>query len=72
MNNSMINPSIVELLNKVDNRYTLVTVTAKRARQLIGGANPMVRVPSNKPLTVAINEVNAGNILYETQNEGIK
>ena len=42
MNNSMINPSIVELLNKVDNRYTLVTVTAKRARQLIEGANPMV------------------------------
>ena len=32
----------------------------------------MVRVPSNKPLTVAINEVNAGNILYETQKEGIK
>lgn len=72
MNNSMINPSIVELLNKVDNRYTLVTVTAKRARQLIEGANPMVRIPSNKPLTVAINEVNAGNILYETQKEGIK
>ncbi|NLZ49807.1 MAG: DNA-directed RNA polymerase subunit omega [Clostridiales bacterium] len=72
MNNSMINPSIVELLTKVDNRYTLVTVTAKRARQLIDGSEPMVRVPSNKPLTVAINEVNAGKILYETQKEGIK
>jgi len=68
----MINPSIVELLNKVDNRYTLVTVTAKRARQLIDGAEPMVRVASNKPLTVAINEVNAGCIQYESQKEGIK
>jgi DNA-directed RNA polymerase subunit omega len=35
MNNSMINPSIVSLLEKVDNRYSLVVVTAKRSRQLI-------------------------------------
>jgi len=30
MNNSMINPSIVDLLKKVNSRYTLVTMTAKR------------------------------------------
>ena len=31
MNNSMINPSIMDLLNKVDDRYSLVTITSKRA-----------------------------------------
>lgn len=72
MNNSMINPSIVELLHKVDNRYSLVIVTAKRARQLIEGAEPMVRAGSNKALSVAINEVNTGAIVYETLKEGIK
>lgn len=72
MNNSMINPSVVELLKKVDNRYSLVIVTSKRARQLIEGAEPMVRATSNKPLTVAINEVNTGAIVYETLKEGIK
>lgn len=72
MNNSMINPSVVELLKKVDNRYSLVIVTAKRARQLIEGAEPLVRAPSNKALTVAINEVNTGAIVYETLKEGIK
>ncbi|WP_139904510.1 DNA-directed RNA polymerase subunit omega [Clostridium thermarum] len=72
MNNSMINPSIVDLLKKVDNRYSLVIVTAKRARQLIDGADPLVKTGSNKPLTVAINEVNTGAIVYESLKEGIK
>lgn len=72
MNNSMINPSVVELLKKVDNRYSLVIVTSKRARQLIDGDMPKIKVTSSKPLTVAINEVNTGEIVYEQQIEGIK
>ncbi len=65
MNNSMINPSIVDLLGKVDNRYSLVIITSKRARQIIDGSEAYVTVPSNKPLTVAINEVNDGFVKYE-------
>lgn len=72
MNNSMINPSIVELLEKVDNRYSLVIVTSKRARQVIDGAEEYVKVDSNKPLTVAINEVNEGFVTYENTKEGLK
>ncbi|MDT8716479.1 DNA-directed RNA polymerase subunit omega [Clostridium sp. 19966] len=72
MNSSMINPSIVDLLKVVDNRYSLVIVTSKRARQLIGGQQPLTKVNSNKPLTVAINEVYSGDIVYETLKEGIK
>jgi len=72
MNNSMINPSIVDLLTKVDNRYTLVTMTAKRARQLIEGEEPLVRVTSTKPVTIATNEINEGAITYETIKVGIK
>ena len=72
MNNSMINPSIVELLNKVPSRYTLVTMTSKRARQLICGAQPLIEIDSTKPVTIAINEINQGKITYETVKEGIK
>jgi DNA-directed RNA polymerase subunit omega len=72
MNNSMINPSVTELLKKVDNRYSLVIVTAKRARQLIQGDKPLTHVDTNKPLTVAINEVYTGAIVYETLKEGAK
>lgn len=72
MNNSMINPSIVDLLKKVDNRYSLVVITSKRARQIIDGSKPLIDTERNKPLTVAINEVNLGAITYETVKEGIK
>ncbi|NMM65629.1 DNA-directed RNA polymerase subunit omega [Clostridium sp. P21] len=72
MSNSMINPSIVDLLKTVDNRYTLVTITAKRARQLIEGAEPLVRITSTKPVTIAINEISQQAITYATVKEGIK
>lgn len=72
MSNSMINPSIVDLLEKVDNRYSLVVATSKRARQIIEGEKPFITVKSNKPLTIAINEIYEGAIETETTKEGIK
>lgn len=72
MNNSMINPSIVDLLKKVENRYTLVTMTAKRARQLIEGSEALVDIDSTKPVTIAIKEISDRAITYETVKEGIK
>lgn len=71
-NSNMINPSIVSLLEKVGDRYSLVVVTARRARQLIDKAEPMVKINSNKPVTVAINEINAGKIHFESLKSGIK
>ncbi|CAM2824143.1 DNA-directed RNA polymerase subunit omega [Clostridium sporogenes] len=72
MSNSMINPSIVNLLEKVDDRYSLVTITSKRSRQLIDGAKPLVDIDSTKPVTVAIHEIHEGKITYKTVKEGIK
>ena len=64
MNNSMINPSIVDLLKKVEDRYSLVIVTSRRARQIIDGSQVLTNNPSKKPLTIAVNEVNEGAISY--------
>ena len=72
MNNSMINPSVVDLLKKVEDRYSLVIVTSRRARQIIDGNEPLTLNPSKKPLTVAVNEVNEGLVSYHKSNEGIK
>lgn len=66
MVNTMINPSVVDLLKKVEDRYTLVMVTSKRARQIIGGAKPLEDANSKKPLTIAINEVNDGLVTYQS------
>ena len=42
----------------VNSRYSIVLATAKRARQIIGGEEPMIDNPSNKkPLSIAVEEV---------------
>ena len=64
MSNSMINPSVVDLLKKVEDRYSLVIVTSRRARQIIDGSQVLTNNPSKKPLTIAVNEVNEGAISY--------
>ena len=69
---SLIEPSVTELLDRVENRYRLVTIASKRARQLIDGMEPMVEKNSVNPLSVAVMEVNQGLIEYETLKDGVK
>ena len=69
---SMINPPIGELLNKVDCRYTLAVEASMRARQLIGGAQPLVTPKDTKPLVIAIEEINRGLISYSRDEKAIE
>ena len=64
----MIDPPIGELLKKVDCRYTLAVEAAKRAREIIGGAAPLIDTKETKPLSIAIEEINRGLINY-SRNE---
>ena len=68
---SMTDPTILQLLEKADCRYTLVVETSKRARQLIDGVPPLIdaKDKENMPLSVAIDEVNRGLITYERSPE---
>ena len=61
---AIVNPTIVKLCEKVDCRYTLVVETSKRARQLVGGAQPLIDAKELKPLGVAVEEVNRGLLTY--------
>lgn len=70
MNNSMINPSIVDLLKKVDNRYSLVVAAAKRARQIIDGSEVLIETNSNKPVTIAVQEIDKSALQVESDEEG--
>ena len=64
-------PPINELLEKVDCRYTLAVEAAKRARQIKGGSSPLYDAKDlNKPLVIAVEEINRGLITYE-KPEGI-
>lgn len=61
----MIYPTLSSLLEKVDSKYTLVVAVSKRARQLVDGQPKLTKVDSNKPVTIAINEINDNKIVYE-------
>ena len=67
----MINPPIGQLLEKVDCRYTLAVVASKRAREIIGGAQPLIDGKQNdsKYLTTAIEEIHRGLITYSRREE---
>ena len=58
--NSEVEPGEEKIVNS---RYSIVMATAKRARQIIGGHEPMVKVkPGEKPLSIAVDELNQGKI----------
>ncbi|CUH92570.1 DNA-directed RNA polymerase subunit omega [Herbinix luporum] len=46
----------------VNSRYSIVIATAKRARQLISGAEPLIDKEFPKPLSMAIEELYQGKV----------
>lgn len=68
----MLKPTLDELVDKVDSKYTLVVAAAKRAREIVDGKSPLVADQTNKPVTIALREIAAGKLLYERTKSGIK
>ena len=77
----MLHPSytdLIEAVNKdaeeneavVNSRYSIVMAAAKRAREIIDGAEPMVAVKNvDTPLSVAIDEMNQSKIKIAGEEE---
>ena len=63
----MVKPTVTDLLKKVDNHYSLVIMTAKRARQIAQGQNPMTNVEEKSPVTLAVHEIYEDKV-YEVEN----
>jgi DNA-directed RNA polymerase subunit omega len=53
----MARVTVEDCLGKVDNRFQLVLVASKRARQLSKGAEPFVEWENDKPTVVALREI---------------
>jgi DNA-directed RNA polymerase subunit omega len=49
--------TVEDCLEHVDNRFELVLVAAKRARQLSMGAEPLVELENDKPTVLALREI---------------
>ncbi|HUC36374.1 MAG TPA: DNA-directed RNA polymerase subunit omega [Acidimicrobiales bacterium] len=78
---TLIDPPIESLLDKVDSKFTLVSLSAKRARQINSYYNqlgegmgmvvpPQVASVSGKPLTIAFEEIAAAKATYHHPESG--
>ena len=78
---TMMNPPIESLLDRSDSKFTLVTLAAKRARQINSYFNqlgdglgaivpPQVASVSRKPLSIAFEEISADKITYVRPEPG--
>ena len=79
----MLHPSYVELMkvvNKnsdeigeepvVNSRYSIVCATAKRARQIIDGQEPLIRIyKGEKPLSIAVDELYRGELQIISEDD---
>ncbi len=66
------NITLDELMKKVDSRYTLVVVAAKRARKLTEKRDNNNGYTVRKPVTEALKEIAQGRIVYRRTKQGIK
>lgn len=63
----MARVTVEDCLDFVDNRFELVMVAAKRARQLaIEGAEPLVAEDHDKPTVLALREIASGKVTPAT------
>lgn len=64
----MARVTVEDCLDHVDNRFELVLIASKRARQIANGKEPFVPVENDKPTVVALREIAAGKITYDIIN----
>lgn len=58
----LVEPSVTELLKVVNDRYELVSITSKRARQLAVGATQLTDSKERSKVTIAAYEVAEGTV----------
>ena len=61
--------TVEDCLTNVDNRFDLVLLAARRARQLVNGVDPLVPWENDKPTVVALREIADGLITEQTVAE---
>lgn len=66
----MLEPSIDKLQEKINSKYTLVTLSAKRARQILETKKPLIDNPkSRKYVGIALEEIQQEKLVYDLKDE---
>ena len=61
--------TVEDCIEKVTNRFELVLLATKRARQITRGSTPLVEIENDKPTVIALREIAAGKIDAASLNE---
>lgn len=56
--------TIEDALQHSANRFALVMLTARRAKQLLKGAKPLADIKSNREIVAALREIAAGRVMH--------
>jgi DNA-directed RNA polymerase subunit omega len=68
----MARVTVEDCLDKLDNRFQLVLVATRRARQLARGADSLLEWENDKPTVLALREIAAGHVdrsILDNQDE---
>lgn len=80
----MLHPSYSEIINAVNSdvepgeqpvvqsRYSIVIATAKRARQIVDGDEPLVKDIDKKPLSIAVDELYQGKVKILAEDTSVE
>lgn len=64
----MLEPSIDNLQKRIDSKYTLVTISARRARILQDEGNPKIENPQSlKPVGLALEEIQEEKLVLKEE-----
>lgn len=61
----MARVTVEDCLDKVDNRFMLVMMAAKRVKQLYKGAQPLIDPKNNRHVVTSLREIAAGKLSAE-------
>jgi len=61
----MARVTVEDCIDKVDNRFALVLLVSKRAKQLLKGSAPTVSSKNNKYIVNALREVASGSVHFD-------
>jgi len=56
--------TVEDSLKQAKNRFALVLLTAKRAKQLLKGSKPTTEVKNNREIVAALREIADGKVIY--------
>jgi DNA-directed RNA polymerase subunit omega len=62
--------TVEDCLEYVENRFDLVLLASKRARQLANGARPLVPAENDKPTVLALREIATGKVSHKSVDQG--